>query len=156
MTVAVHAGDFLVVTPFEVLDIGGTNTSSADGGDGTTLHWQSMRDWKKAFVFVSIGPTWNAADAYDTFKLQQATATAGTGVKDITGKAATANTGTAEERLVFHLDASEMDVANGFDFFRFYGEEDDNTGVDQVCVTYVMYEPRFSRDDQETATEALN
>ena len=76
--------------------------------------WQSMRDYHKAAFIVDVGAI-GAAGTVDA-QIKQATDTLGTGVKAITGKAITALGDTDDNSTcVIELDASELDVDNGFD-----------------------------------------
>lgn len=72
------------------------------------------------FLAVVMAGTLGSSATLDA-KLEQATDGSGTGVKDITGKAITQLTqaGTDSDKdACISLDPSELDIANGFDFFR--------------------------------------
>jgi len=81
--------------------------------------WTSMANHQRAIYLVRVGAM-TALSTLD-FKLQQATAAAGTGAKDISGKAITQLTqagGDGSETCVVELRTEELDVDGGFDYIR--------------------------------------
>jgi len=81
--------------------------------------WQSMRDFHRAVAILIVGDI-QVGGTVD-FILQQATDTAGTGAKAITGKAITQLTqagGDGDEACIIELRTEELDVSNGFDCIR--------------------------------------
>lgn len=81
--------------------------------------WVSMSQFHRAVAVISVGDM--AATATFDAKLQEATDSDGTSAKDITDKAITQLTqagGDSNQILVIELDASELDVDNGFDHIR--------------------------------------
>ncbi len=81
--------------------------------------WVSMADFTEAAAIVVVGAM--AAGATVDAKLQQAKDAAGTGAKDITGKAITQLTqagGDGDEIVTIPLRAEEIDIANAFTHIR--------------------------------------
>jgi len=81
--------------------------------------WTSMANHQRAIYIVRVG-VMTALSTLD-FKLQQATAAAGTGAKDISGKAITQLTqagGDGSETVAIELRTEELDVDGGFDYIR--------------------------------------
>jgi len=81
--------------------------------------WISMVTWQKISAIVMAGDLGSSAtlDA----KLEQASDSSGTGVKDITGKAITQLTqaGTdSNKQAIINCRADELDIANGFTHVR--------------------------------------
>lgn len=128
-----------IVTQFKETDIGGTNTA----GDDDAVQWQSMVGVKRALCYVRLS-AWNASDDLDMAKLQQASDSAGTGIKDLTTSGATGDYDTDTpidadgDWLIFDVKPSDLDIANGFNHVRFYGEEDDDTDVDLIACHWVF------------------
>jgi hypothetical protein len=130
--------EVVVERPFTETDIGGTNTAGSDDA----LHWTSMVGFSRVLVAVELG-TWNATDDLDTAKIQQASDSAGTGIKDLTSSSSTGNYDTDNpldadgDKLFFNVRAEDLDAANGFTHIRFYGAETGNTGVDNISCVYI-------------------
>jgi len=81
--------------------------------------WLSMRDFHRAFFMLLVGDI--VATGTVDFLLQQATDTAGTGAKAITGKAITQLTqagGDSDDACGIELQMEELDVTGGFDCVR--------------------------------------
>jgi hypothetical protein len=123
----------LNATPGELFgpyDIGGTNASS---------NWIDMADFDRVYSYIGLG-TWNTSDNLDTCKLQQATSSAGAGVKDLTtsGSGVTYNydttysPNTIGDFVILEARAEDLDNNNGFHWVRVYVAETGNTGVDDV------------------------
>ena len=84
-----------------------------------TSAWIAMKTFQAIQAIVMAG-TLGASATLDA-KLEQATDSAGAGVKDITGKAITQLTqaGTdSDKQAVINCRAEELDVANDFDYVR--------------------------------------
>lgn len=128
-----------IVRQFKETDIGGTNTA---GGDNA-VHWQSMAGVKRALCFVNLA-AWDATDDLDTAKLEQATSSAGAGIKDLTTSSATGDYDTDTpidadgDWIIFDVKPSDLDAANNFDYVRFYGAETGNTGPDLIQCIWVF------------------
>ena len=122
-----------IITILETADIGGTNT----GSTGNWATYLSMENFARADAFIEIG-TWNATDDLDTCKLQQATDSSGTSVKDLTTSASGGNYDTdnpvdADGNTVhISIKAEDHDTDNGFTHIRVYVAEGGNSGVDNV------------------------
>lgn len=109
-------------------DIGGTNANT---------DWVSMVGYERVFAYVQLG-TWNSTDDLDECKLQQATDSSGTGVKDLTTDASDGAYDTdtpidaAGNFVVLEAKAEDFDVEGGFTYVRLYVAEAGNTGVDNI------------------------
>jgi len=82
--------------------------------------WVSLRDYHRVWVFINVGDM--VATATLDLLLQQATDTAGTGAKAITGKAITQLTqagGDSDSLVCIELQTEELDVSGNFDAIRF-------------------------------------
>src|SRR3990167_10379011 len=102
--------------------------------------WYSMADYHRACAILSVGDM--APGATATLSLRQATDTAGAGSKAITGKTATQLTDVDDNKVVvIELEASELDVTNGFDCIQARLI----TGGDWVTASLLLlrFEPRF-------------
>lgn len=85
--------------------------------DGNTLAtaWVSLSDSVRVVAGVLVGDTATTVDA----KLQQATDTAGTGAKDVTGAAITQLSATDDNKHVtIDCEAAHLDEHNGFTCVR--------------------------------------
>lgn len=146
--------ELAVTMPFTETDIGGTNTA---GGDDA-VHWASMIGFKRALVYVELG-TWNGTDDLDTAKIEQASDSSGTGKKDLTTSASGGDYDTDApidadgDFIIFDFRAEDLDVANGFTHFRFYGAEAGNTGVDNISCVYIR-ESQVARKQLTAAASA--
>lgn len=120
-------------------DIGGTNTAGSDNA----VQWQSMAGVKRA-ICIAILSAWDALDDVDTAKLQQASDSAGTGIKDLTTSSSTGDYDTDTpidalgDWIIFDVKPEDLDVANGFNHVRFYGAETGNTGPDLIAAWWVF------------------
>jgi len=96
----------------ETTDIIGANATSA---------YLNMATYDSATFLVVLAATWDAGETLDTGKLVQATDAGGTGVKDIAGKAVTANDPSAAgEVYALECKASDLDQPNNFDWVACY------------------------------------
>lgn len=134
-----YPSDFIAVNfPFTESDIGGTNTA----GSFDTAHWLSMEGYEWVMAKVELG-TWNASDDLDTCKLQQASDSVGTGVKDLTTASATGNYDTSTpidadgNWVILEARAADFDVTNGFKYVRVYCAETGDTGTDNVSAVVI-------------------
>ncbi len=121
--------------------------------DVATFGWLSMRDYHKAVAIIDIGAI--AANGTVNFKLTQATDDAGTGAKDITGKAITALGDTDDNTvLVVELDSSELDVSNNYDYIN--GELSLGGHAAILCQAHLIrYQPRFKDVDDSNLGEVV-
>ncbi len=102
----------------EVVSVLANYNAASVAASTVTTGWISAANHERFLAIVSAGVLGSSAtlDA----KLQQATDSSGTGVKDITGKAITQMvkaTGDNDCALI-NLSAPELDVANSFTHFR--------------------------------------
>jgi len=135
-----------IVQALKTTDIGGANATSA---------YVDMRECPIVCFVVTLG-TWNAADTLDSCKLVQATDAAGTGVKDITGKAVTVeDPSAAGEVYVLECKAEDLDTENGFTHVACYVAESDDTGVDEVSIISVTGNARYKYENVLGATARI-
>lgn len=145
----------LNTTPGELFgpyDIGGTNASS---------NWVDIADYDRIYAMVTLG-TWNTSDKVTTFKLQQATSSSGTGVKDLTtsGTDTTSNydstygAAAAGDTLIATARAEDLDATNGFHFVRVYIAATGNTGTDDVQGFLMLHNKAHKRAQVQGATAA--
>ena len=102
----------------EVLSVLATIDPVSQAPGTITTGWLSAANHERFMALVQTGVL-GAAATLDA-KLQQATDAAGTGVKDVTGKALVQilkATGDNKQALI-NLRAEELDLANNFTFFR--------------------------------------
>lgn len=123
-------------TIIETADIGGTSASTA---------YVAMTNFARVMAYAEIG-TWDSGDDLDTAKLQQATDSSGTSVKDLTTSASGGDYDTDTDALdadgdfvVIEARAEELDADNGFDYVRLTLAEAGNTGVDNVTAFLIRY-----------------
>lgn len=102
--------------PSERAAIGGVIDPDANGAGALTTDYVNMGEYKSAMGIVLVG-TLGTSGTIDA-KLVQATDSAGTGSKDITGKAITQLTDAGsddDKQAIINVRAEELDVDNGFD-----------------------------------------
>lgn len=132
----------------ETADIGGTNT----GATGNWATYQDARDFHHVTLKVELG-TWNAGDDLDQCKLQQATSSAGAGVKDLTTSASGGDYDTdtpidADGDAVFiECPTDKMDVDGGFRYVRAYVAEVGNTGTDNISGVLILHKAKHKREN---------
>ena len=130
-------------------DIGGTNASN-DGG------YLSMKNYASALFYVELG-TWDSGDDLDECRIQQATDSSGTSVKDLTTDASGGNYDTDNpidadgDFVIIEIRGEDMDVDNGFDFIRGYVAEGGNTGVDNVMGVLIRYGYAYPKKELQGA-----
>jgi len=130
-------------------DIGGTNAQN-DGG------YLSMKNYARALFYVELG-TWDSSDDLDECRIQQATDSSGTSVKDLTSDASGGNYDTDNpidadgDFVIIEIRAEDMDVDNGFDFIRGYVAEGGNTGVDNVMGVLIRYGYAYPKKELQGA-----
>lgn len=102
----------------EALAVLATIDPVSQGAGTVTTGWVDMRDCKRLLAIVGVG-VMTATGTVDA-KLQQATDSGGTGVKDITGKAITQllAAGGNNRQVEINLADDELDVTNLFRFVR--------------------------------------
>lgn len=102
----------------ETLSVLATIDPVSQGVGSVTTGWIPASNHERFMAIVQTGVLGTAATLDG--KLQQATDSSGTGVKDITGKALTQivkATGDNKQALI-NLRAEELDLANNFTYFR--------------------------------------
>ena len=133
----------------DLADIGGTNAQNNGG-------YLSMKNYSRVMAYVEIG-TWDSGDDLDECRLQQATDSSGTSVKDFTTDASggdydTDNPVDADgDFVIIEARAEDMDVDNGFDFIRLYVAEGGNTGTDNATGVVVRYGYAYPKKELQGA-----
>ncbi len=105
--------------PSEKVAVLGTIDPDAYAASTVTSDYANAGLFRKMMAIIEVG-TLGASATIDA-KLRQAQDSSGTGVKDITGKAITQLTqaGTDDDKqVIINLDASELDVENGFEYVQ--------------------------------------
>jgi hypothetical protein len=106
--------------PSEIVALVGAIDPDAYAASTVTTGWINAALFQRYFAAVYAGDL--GASATLDAKLQQATDSGGTGVKDVTGKAITQLTqaGTdSNKQVIIDLNPSQdLDFDNGFDYFR--------------------------------------
>ena len=93
----------------------------------------------------------------DECRIQQATDSSGTSVKDLTTDASGGNYDTDNpidadgDFVIIEIRAEDMDVDNGFDFIRGYVAEGGNTGVDNVMGVLIRYGYAYPKKELQGA-----
>ena len=131
--------EHMAIDMLDLADIGGTNAQNNGG-------YLTMEQFRRAYAYVEIG-TWNSSDDLDECRLQQATDSSGTSVKDFTTDASggdydTDNPVDADgDFVVIEVDAAQLDKSTDptFDFIRLYVAEGGNSGVDNVNACLARY-----------------
>jgi hypothetical protein len=105
-----------------------------------------MASYSRAVAFAVLG-TWNGTDDLDEARIQQATDTSGTSVKDLTSDESGGNYDTDNpldadgDFVVIEVRAEDMDVdaSTAFDTVRAYYAEAGNSGTDNVASMLLRY-----------------
>ena len=130
-------------------DIGGTNAQN-DGG------YLSMKNYARALFYVELG-TWDSGDDLDECRIQQATDSSGTSVKDLTSDASGGNYDTDNpidadgDFVVLEIRGEDMDVDGGFDYIRGYVAEGGNSGTDNVMGVLIRYGYAYPKKELQGA-----
>ena len=119
------------------VDIGGTNNPTA---------YVSMKAYARVNLYNELG-TWDSSDDLDECRLQQATDTSGSSVKDLTSDASGGNYDTdnpvdADGDFVIIEARGEdldLDASRLFDVVRGYVAEGGNTGQDDCACNLTRY-----------------
>ena len=133
----------------ETSDIGGTNAQNSGG-------YLSMKNYSRVMALVVLG-TWNASDDLDECRLQQATDSSGTSVKDFTTDASGGDYDTDNpidadgDFVIIEARAEDLDVDNGFDHIRLYVAEGGNSGTDNVTGVVVRYGYAYPKKELQGA-----
>ena len=142
------------ILPSDRAPIMGVIDPDAYGAGTVTTAWVSMNDFANAMAIVSVGTM--ATNSTLNAKIQQATDSSGTGVKDVTGKAITELTaaGTdSDKQVVINISENDLDIDGDFNHIRLsmtvataasdsggvllgfdaaYAPEDDLSSVDEI------------------------
>ena len=133
----------------DLADIGGTNAQNNGG-------YLSMKNYARVMAYVEIG-TFDSSDDLDECRLQQATDSSGTSVKDLTSDASGGNYDTDNpvdadgDFVVLEARAEDMDVDNGFDYVRLYVAEGGNSGTDNVAGVVIRYGYAYPKKELQGA-----
>ena len=133
----------------DLADIGGTNAQNNGG-------YLSMKNYARVMAYVEIG-TFDSSDDLDECRLQQATDSSGTSVKDLTSDASGGNYDTDNpvdadgDFVVLEARAEDMDVDNGFDYVRLYVAEGGNSGTDNVAGVLIRYGYAYPKKELQGA-----
>jgi len=133
----------------DLADIGGTNAQNNGG-------YLSMKNYSRVMAYVEIG-TWDSSDDLDECRLQQATDSSGTSVKDFTTDASggdydTDNPVDADgDFVIIEARAEDMDVDSGFDYVRLYVAEGGNSGTDNVAGVLIRYGYAYPKKELQGA-----
>ena len=127
--------------------------SSGDVG-GTTLAtgYVSMANFERAMAYVELG-TWNGSDDLDHCRIEQATDSSGTSMKELTTDASGGNYDTDSpidadgNFVIIEIRAEDLDTDNGFDHIRFVVGEDGNSGTDDLGGFLVRYGAAYRRKE---------
>jgi hypothetical protein len=136
----------------ETSDIGGTNAQNSGG-------YLSMKNYSRVMAYVELG-TWNASDDLDECRLQQATDSSGTSVKDFTTDASGGDYDTDApidadgDFVIIEARAEDLDVDNGFDYIRLYVAEGGNSGTDNVTGVVVRYGYAYPKKELQGAASS--
>lgn len=105
-------------TPSDRCAVVGIIDPDAYGTGATSTGWIAAKTFER-FLAVVMAGTLGSSATLDA-KLEQATSAAGTGAKDITGKAIAqlVKASNDDDQAVINLNAEELDIANGFTHFR--------------------------------------
>lgn len=106
------------ILPSSQQGVAGVLNPISQGAGALSTAWIPMKDFEALQAVIAAGVL--GASATVDAKLEQATDGAGTGVKDITGKAITqlVKATNDNDQAVINLRAEELDVEGGFDFAR--------------------------------------
>lgn len=140
------------------LDIGGTTTDAIATGTDAELHWHSMVDFQNVMFFGQLGTAtetdWTASDDVLTITIEQATSATGAGLKAVKTYTVTAGDLDAKnDRFCVEVQASELDVANGFTHVRMTVDATDNNGTDNIAFGAVQYNPRYGNSAKDSWTK---
>ena len=133
----------------ETSDIGGTNAQNAGG-------YLSMKNYARVMAYVELG-TWNSTDDLDECRLQQATDSSGTSVKDFTTDASGGDYDTDNpidadgDFVIIEARAEDLDVDNSFDHIRLYVAEGGNSGTDNVTGVVIRYGYAYPKKELQGA-----
>lgn len=122
-----------------------------------TTGWISVASFQKLLVLIQTGVL--GASATIDAKLQQATASAGTGAKDITGTAITQVVKASGDgkQVAINFDTSQLDVEGGFDYVQLSVTV--GTAASLASAVVLGFSPRFgpaSASNNATVVQIVN
>jgi hypothetical protein len=139
----------------ETTDIGGTNAQN----QGSYL---AMANYSRASFYAEIG-TWDSGDDLDECRLEQASDSSGTGVKDLTTDASGGDYDTDApvdadgDFVLIEVRAEQMDLGStAFNHIRSYVAEAGNTGADNVTGHITRYNFAYPRKELQGAATAAS
>jgi len=134
-----------LISPIDLLnDVAGEPFAADVGGTNGETGYENMKNYSRVMAYVEIG-TWNATDDLDECRLQQASAAAGTGVKDLTTDASGGNYDTDNpvdadgDFVLIEARAENLDIDAGFEHVRFYVAEASDSGTDTANGYMALY-----------------
>jgi len=136
----------------EQADIGGTNAQNAGG-------YLTMLGYDRVFAKVELG-TWDSGDDLDECRIQQASDSSGTGVKDFTTDASGGNYDTDApidadgDQVIIEARQEKMDAGNDFNHVRLYVAEGGNSGTDNVFGVFIRYDYHYPHEQLDGTASA--
>jgi len=115
-----------------------------------------MKNYSRVMALVVLA-SWDSSDDLDECRLQQATDSSGTSVKDFTTDASGGDYDTDNpidadgDFVIIEARAEDMDVDGGFDHIRLYVAEGGNTGTDNVTGVVVRYGYAYPKKELQGA-----
>ena len=103
------------ILPSDKVALMGVIDPDVTAASTVTTDWVSMSDFANAMAVVFAGTS--GASATLDAKIQQASDSSGTGVKDITGKAITQML-VSDKQSVINISENDLDIANDFTHIR--------------------------------------
>lgn len=146
------------MTPNQLLSDGLALVSALDpvsqGAGSPAQVWTAVGNFQSFLALLDVGVM--AGGSTVDFKLQQATDNAGTGAKDITGKAITQliAAGGNNRQAMINARATDLDTANGFSFISF--KVTVAAAASLVSAALIGGYPRFEPVKDALANPAIN
>ena len=134
---AMRLSEHASIDLLDLADIGGTNAQNNGG-------WLSMKNFSRAMAYVELG-TWNGSDDLDHCRIEQATDSSGTSMKELTTDASGGNYDTDApidadgDFVVIEVRGEDFDIDSSFEHIRLYVAEAGNSGVDNVFGIVARY-----------------
>ena len=140
---------FAIQSP-SATDVGGTTAATAYVG---------MANYSRVCMYTELG-TWNGTDDLDHCRLEQATDTSGTSMKELTSDASGGNYDTDSpvdadgDFVIIEARAEDLDVYSGYDSLRGVVGEDGNSGTDDVMAILVRYGYAYPQKELQGAASS--
>ncbi len=131
-----------------------SNDDSANATGGNAFGWVSMANHHKVVFAIGLGgkagpgSSWYSTDDVATITVQQATSSAGAGLKAVAGRTHAITEGVLDAQndvAYVAVAAEELDVDGGFTHVRVKVAVTDNGGTDHCNIAAILYQPRFSQ-----------